>query len=455
MTDHLIIITRYPQVGATKTRLIPALGARGAAELQRQMAEHTLAQAQQLMAQRSASVEIRYSNGSPSQMAQWLGQQWQYCPQGEGDLGDRLIRAFTSAAQEGKQRILAIGIDCPELDTARLALALDTLEHHDLVLGPALDGGYYLIGLQRPIPDLFQGIDWGTDRVLAQTLAIAHRLGLTVAQLPPLADVDYPDDLPIWERVSGRSLPENTERISLIIPTLNEAARIQATLKGVQEASQAAWGVEVIVVDGGSSDATPELAKAMGARVIPTKPGRANQMNQGAAAAAGDILVFLHGDTLLPPKAITHIRQILVQPGTIAGAFELQIWGDQPGLRLVEWGVNWRSRRRQLPYGDQALFLGADTFRQLGGFPDLPILEDVILVRRLRQLGTVAIAPAAVSTSGRRWQKLGVVKTTVINQLILGGYFLGVSPQRLARWYGGDRPTAPPGTPPQAGFPEK
>ncbi|MGF1499655.1 MAG: TIGR04283 family arsenosugar biosynthesis glycosyltransferase [Elainellaceae cyanobacterium] len=442
MTDHLIIITRYPQPGATKTRLIPALGARGAATLQRQMTEHTLAQARQIMAQRTLAVEICYSNGSQSQMEQWLGLQWQYRPQGSGALGDRLTRAFASAAAEGKHRVLAIGIDCPGLDSAQLALAFDALENHDLVVGPALDGGYYLIGLRRPIPDLFQDIDWGTDRVLAQTLAIAHRLGLTVAQLSPLPDVDYPDDLPIWQRASGRSLPENTERISLIIPTLNEATQIQTTLEAAFTVSQSAWGVEVIVVDGGSEDDTPALAQAMGAKVIRAAPGRANQMNQGAAAATGDILVFLHGDTRLPSKAVTLIRQALVQPDTVAGAFELQIRGDQRGLRLVERGVNWRSRQLQLPYGDQALFLRAATFHQLGGFPDLPLLEDVTLVRQLRQLGTVTIVPAAVSTSGRRWHKLGVVRTTLINQLILGGYLLGVSPKRLARWYGGDRPAA-------------
>jgi rSAM/selenodomain-associated transferase 1 len=203
-TNHLIVFTRYPEVGKTKTRLIPALGAAGAATLQRQMTEFTLKQAEKLAQQKqdglnSLSVEIRFAGGDRSLMQDWLGSSWSYQPQATGDLGERMQLAFQSAFEMGSQRVVTIGIDCPELDSATLAQAFQALQNHDLVLGPATDGGYYLIGLRSLIPKLFNGIDWGTNQVFRQTMAIAEGEGLAIATLAPLTDVDRPEDLPIWE----------------------------------------------------------------------------------------------------------------------------------------------------------------------------------------------------------------------------------------------------------------
>jgi uncharacterized protein len=220
-------------------------------------------------------------------------------------------------------------------------------------------------------------------------------------------------------------------KISIIIPVLNEAAHIAATLDIIQSAVN----IETIVVDGGSSDDTIAIAKAFPIDMVCANPGRALQMNAGAAIATGDILLFLHGDSLLPPRFETAIQALMTQPEVIAGAFELQIAAPDPGLRWVEKLVNWRSRHLQLPYGDQAIFLRAKTFHQLGGFPEQPIMEDFELVCRLQKLGRVAIVPAPVLTSARRWQKLGIGKTTLINQCIICAYRLGISPHRLAHWY--------------------
>ena len=220
-------------------------------------------------------------------------------------------------------------------------------------------------------------------------------------------------------------------KISIIIPVLNEAAHLGDTLAIAANAPD----IECIVVDAGSLDGTVDIAKTFDAIVVTANPGRACQMNAGAAIAQGDLLLFLHADTHLPSHYADLIPVTLAQPGIVAGAFDLKIRGTQFGLRWVEWGVYWRSRWCQLPYGDQALFLAAETFHALGGFPEVPFLEDLMLMRRLRQLGKIAIAPASVLTSGRRWQQLGVVKTTVLNQLVLIGYCLGISPRRLACWY--------------------
>lgn len=221
-------------------------------------------------------------------------------------------------------------------------------------------------------------------------------------------------------------------KISIIIPVFNEAKILPQTLLNFANYCEE----EIIVVDGGSQDETIELCQTLGVKVICSPlAGRAYQMNVGAAEATGDILLFLHADTQLPQGYPEMLRETLAQPQTIAGAFELKIDSQQQGLRLVEKMVNWRSRFCSLPYGDQAFFLKASTFQEMNGFANLPIMEDFDLIQRLKKRGKIAIVPAAVLTSDRRWQKLGIGQTTLVNQLIILGYYLGVSPSKLARWY--------------------
>ncbi len=193
--------------------------------------------------------------------------------------------------------------------------------------------------------------------------------------------------------------------------------------------------LEVIVVDGGSQDGTSQLAESLGVKVLSAPAGRACQMNAGAKAATGDILLFLHADTRLPSGFDNLVRKALFAANTAAGAFELRIDASILGIRLIESGVNWRSRWLQMPYGDQAIFLKTEVFHDIGGFPQLPIMEDFELMRRLKRKGRIVIVPVPVMTSGRRWQKLGVLKTTLINQLVIVAYLLGVSPERIVRWY--------------------
>jgi rSAM/selenodomain-associated transferase 2 len=219
--------------------------------------------------------------------------------------------------------------------------------------------------------------------------------------------------------------------LTVIIPTLNEAEHIGPLLEQLGRAGD----LEVIVVDGGSRDATVTTARRAGTRVIQTAPGRARQMNQGAAAARGRLLFFLHADSRLPTNFAALVRRALAAPGVSAAAFRLAIDAPGAGLRFVEFWANLRSRYLQMPYGDQGLGLTAACFRELGGFPDLPIMEDFELVCRLRSRGRIAILPAAIRTSPRRWLNLGVGRTTVTNQFIVLAYMVGVPPQQLARLY--------------------
>ena len=196
-----------------------------------------------------------------------------------------------------------------------------------------------------------------------------------------------------------------------------------------------AEGVETLVVDGGSTDRTVEIAESFDVKVITAERGRAKQMNAGASAATGDILLFLHADTNLPDRFSEYIRRILARPGTAAGSFKLRIDAPMPGLRLIERAANWRSRNLQMPYGDQALFLKTSLFREMGGFPDIPIMEDLEFVRRLRKRGGIVIAPVPAVTSARRWLALGLWRTTLINQCALAAYYAGVSLPSIAGWY--------------------
>ena len=222
-----------------------------------------------------------------------------------------------------------------------------------------------------------------------------------------------------------------TPRISIIIPTLNEAGNIKAAIASTQSSTN----VEVIVVDGGSKDDTVEIAKSLCVKVISAPAGRACQMNAGALVASGEILLFLHADTLLPPEFDLMVRTSLYQPTTVAGAFTLRINASLWSLRLVEWGVNWRSHFLQMPYGDQAIFLTKKIFYQIGNFPELPIMEDFELMRRLKRIGSITIISVSVVTSVRRWQQKGVFKTTLINQIVIIAYLFGVSPKRIVDWY--------------------
>jgi rSAM/selenodomain-associated transferase 2 len=221
----------------------------------------------------------------------------------------------------------------------------------------------------------------------------------------------------------------------VVIPTLNEEPNLSLAV----ESALRGRGVEIIVVDGGSQDNTYALARELGVEAAMSFPGRARQMNLGAALATGGILLFLHADTMLPAGWDAQVRALLARPGVAAGAFPFGLDAPGPAFRGLERLVNWRSRVLQLPYGDQALFLRSDLFARLGGFAELPIMEDYELVHRLRCQGRIALAPDPVRTSARRWRAKGLARATLVNQAMLLGYHLGVDPARLAAWYRGRR----------------
>lgn len=436
MNSRLIVFTRYPEPGTTKTRLIPELGPEGAADLQRRMTEHTLNRVSPV--DRSGyDLQIRFEGGDAGGMEDWLGPGLEFRPQGEGDLGARMERAFRESFAEGYAKTIIVGTDCPDLNTDDVRTAYALLEDNQTVLGPATDGGYYLIGIRsgaqdKVFPAVFHGIPWGTRDVLERTVNSLAATGLDLGLLDEKDDVDEPEDLVHWERVESQSLsPPRLERlaISVIVPVLNEEDRIGGLLKELKNSD-----AEVIVSDGGSTDRTVRICRDEGVKVVSARQGRARQMNAGAEAAEGDLLLFLHVDTMLPARFPKLIREA-VKDGFIAGAFSFGVDGNTRSMRFIEWAANFRAWRLGVVLGDQGIFVEREMFIRVGGFPDQPVMEDYELWRRLKQLGGTVILPVRAVTSARRWVEYGTWRTTLVNQAVTWMYVLGVSPERLARWY--------------------
>ena len=221
-----------------------------------------------------------------------------------------------------------------------------------------------------------------------------------------------------------------TLNISIIIPTLNEEDNIALLAENI-----AGSDIEVIIVDGGSHDRTVELAEKNNFPILSSTQGRAAQLNLGAAEAKGDILIFLHADTRLPENYKEEVAKILGQRENIAGAFRLSIENPTPAMRFIAACANLRSSLFQLPYGDQAIFVHKKSFIRLNKFPELPIMEDYLFIKEAKKYGRIGLSKKCVKTSARRWSKLGTVRTTLINQLVIIGYYCGVSPRRLASLY--------------------
>jgi rSAM/selenodomain-associated transferase 2 len=219
--------------------------------------------------------------------------------------------------------------------------------------------------------------------------------------------------------------------VSVIVPTLNEERGIAAALRRARQP-----GVrEIIVVDGGSVDGTRAVAHELADVVLSAPQGRAAQMNAGAARAGGDILLFVHADTLLPDGFAPAIAAACGEPGVVGGRFDVTLTPSSPLLRLTGELMNWRSRLSRIATGDQGIFIRREVFERLGGYADIPLMEDIDLSRRMKRAGRIACLRQRITTSARRWQTRGVVRTILLMWSLRVLYFFGMSPSRLRRLY--------------------
>jgi rSAM/selenodomain-associated transferase 2 len=223
-------------------------------------------------------------------------------------------------------------------------------------------------------------------------------------------------------------------RYSIIMPVLNEETVLAAQLTALQRSLLCSQQAELIVIDGGSTDRSAAIAAAFG-RVLSAPRGRARQMNAGAAAAQGEVLMFLHADTRLPPDAWGCIERALANPLVVGGAFRLRFDTGRWAYRIVAASVNLRSTLYKSFTGDQAYVIRRAAFEQVGGFPEQPLMEDLEITRRLRRIGRFVLFPAAVMTSARRHAQVGLARTLVLMWLLRLLYCLGMSPERLHRLY--------------------
>jgi rSAM/selenodomain-associated transferase 2 len=223
--------------------------------------------------------------------------------------------------------------------------------------------------------------------------------------------------------------------LSIVIPALNEEAQLAATIASARGPSV----VEVIVVDGGSTDGTMACARGQADAVTAAGPGRALQMNAGAQMARGDVLLFLHADTRLPAGFDAVILRAMADPHTVGGRFDVSLEPSSPLLWLTGELMNLRSRWSGIATGDQAIFVRREVFAKLAGFPPIPLMEDIALSRSLKRMGTIACLRERVVTSSRRWRFNGVLRTVLLMWSLRFLYFVGVAPERLQRWYSDSR----------------
>ncbi|MEM7474990.1 MAG: TIGR04283 family arsenosugar biosynthesis glycosyltransferase [Planctomycetota bacterium] len=439
----LIVFARKPEIGKCKTRLIPALGAEGAAQVHEAMTRHTLEWAEVFSEQAGCTYEVHFSGGVGTEFRECLElpAHISCLPQCEGDLGQRLRRVAENAAQRGVQSLLFVGTDCPSLNAQIARQVRERLQTHQVCIVPATDGGYTVLGidlhrseskggLASIFDSLFSNIEWGTDSVFESSVAQLMQNGInSLATLPALHDVDTPEDLPQWEEAQTAA-EEETPELSVVVPCKDEEPELAACLASAE-------GSERIVVGSGDMLATVLACREAGAHFVSHDGTRAAKLNLGQELARSDRLLFLHADSKLPADYLAQVEEVLSRESAAAGAFRLQIDSPRWAARWVEFGVWMRTRFRQMPYGDQAMFLRCPIFQLAGGFPEQDIMEDFEFALRLRRLGRIHLCRSSVKTSARRWHLLGFLRTTLINQWMIFAYRTGADPKELAKYYRG------------------
>jgi rSAM/selenodomain-associated transferase 2/rSAM/selenodomain-associated transferase 1 len=394
-----------------------------------------------------------YPAGDGEAFRKWLGAMVATLPQTGEDLGERITSSLSEAMARVEGPVVTISSDVPDLPAGHVLEALRLLEGSDVVLASSSDGGFHLVAMRRDTvtEDLFGGVPWSTGRALAVVRERLEGRGLAVAEAQPWYDVDEGSDLDaLRERLAenpsraprtwcvmegGKTSPPRNPWLSVVIPVLHE----ERTIGGTIERTLSTGGpgeVEVIVVDGDPRGSTLSVLGREDVVGITAERGRGTQMNVGARRARGDVLLFLHADTLLPDGAVALVREALARSVSDVGAFDISYGEDGLVRRMMGKLGNFRAHLRRVPYGDQGPFMTREVYEELGGFPDVPIMEDVEMMMRVKRSGReVVFVETPVHTSVRRFHHMGFWRTNARNMAMLWMHRFGLPPEKLVQFY--------------------
>ncbi|MBT4153602.1 MAG: DUF2064 domain-containing protein [Candidatus Magasanikbacteria bacterium] len=342
------------------------------------------------------------------------------------------------------ERVIIVGSDIPWVTQQIIEASFSLLDTHDATIIPTIDKGYGLIGM-RTYVDLFTDISQWKSRasdynLATETIALAEKKGKSLRVQEEVFDIDEVEDISLLaEHIDEYPHMRNVDaflekqpipfKVSIVIPTYNEEANIAQVVSAHTHA-----GIEIIVADGGSTDATVSLATNAGATIITSDGGRGGSLRAGAKAASNDLLLFLHADTVLPKGWLKAIQHAITE-GAVGGAFKLSFnnshWFYTGGAAYA----NMRARVCSAYHGDQAMFILRSVYESIGGFPDVPIMEDVMLSKKMKKAGKTNQVPLSVISSDRRIKNYGRIKSTFRYFLMKSLFYFGASPSLLTKIY--------------------
>jgi uncharacterized protein len=430
----LLIFMRYPEPGCVKSRLAAATGPGPAARIYEKLLRRTLGIAADFK-RKSPLVEIFVVLTPPERQVEiqdsYPGPWGFFCQQG-GHLGERMGESIQQVMDRGFSQVLLVGTDLADLQPADFDEAFQALDEGCSALGPAADGGFYLIGLDRPCPSAFQSEVWSTGAVFARTERLLVHAGLRVKRLRERRDIDSPEDLEILEEK-----PEFRTNLSVIIPTLGSIEQLEPVL---QKLHKQIWPDDEIIVvqaEGGEQPVGPHEPLPIAPRVlaVASPRGRGLQLNRGADAAKGGLLFFLHDDSMPPLNFAYSVRKLCRLPEAALGCFRLAFSPSTPAL---DWIARWANRRTRLfglPYGDQGLFCRRELYDHVGGFKKPYLMEDVDFVRNCLRRGRLLMLPESISTSPEKYLRHGILRASLRNHITMLLYRLGVSDRKLYEFY--------------------
>ena len=443
----IIFFTRAPIAGRTKTRMQPYLSPDECAALHKAMIKDIYEECSKIQ----ADIFVYYTPlEGLGRLYKLIGKESTYRLQKGADLGEKMYDAIAEVLDFGYESCILIGSDIAELRKEHLNTAFDKLEYADVVFGKTVDGGYYLVGMKRAVKEVFEVEKYGNSDVFANTLKRLSNLGLKVAYTKTLYDIDTKDDLALHRQRLRKYVPRHSKyykefqkrslgkfvlgklKISIIIPVYNEektVVNLQSKLTSLYEQC------EIIFVDGGSTDATISLIDPK-YKLSKSEKGRAAQMNKGALESSGDVLLFLHSDSILPKKALAQIKKVMKDYE--AGCFGINFNTRSILMKICALMSNYRAAIGHIMFGDQGIFIDRATFFKLGMFPKLPIMEDYQLSLSLKSKTIkTAMTKSHITTSDRRFTGNSIDKLKLMLKMhrLRSMYRKGVDIEKIASLY--------------------